>query len=179
MGMAEVRQIGERNRTDESLRVLLDALRMRREQLPLRGDEDAPDVELKKIDGIRSELFADQIGVLENVVGRKNVVVFVLGQRRRAQVCRRNLRRRVKALAFVAGNRLSEKTVAFALPVGPRSIKEVAAETNRKLQGFERLLVVRATPSAHAPKSGCYITDFNSSPAKLPILHLRPLKKQT
>lgn len=32
MDMVEVRQIGERNRTDESLRVLLDALRMQREQ---------------------------------------------------------------------------------------------------------------------------------------------------
>lgn len=32
MDMVKVRQIGERNQTDESLRVLLDALRMRREQ---------------------------------------------------------------------------------------------------------------------------------------------------
>ena len=32
MDTVEVKRIGERNQTDESLRVLLDALRMRREQ---------------------------------------------------------------------------------------------------------------------------------------------------
>jgi len=108
---------------------------------------------------------------LENVVRRKYLVVFVARVRWPALILGRDLRCRIKSLPLVLSNRLPEETVALAFVVAPRCIEKIADEIHRKLQCLERLLVVRATPSPHAPKSGRDVTNFNPRTAKLAIFH--------
>src|SRR5205814_1261641 len=46
-------------------------------EVGLVGPGVVPDVVLKQVNGIGAELFANQIGVSENVIGRKDVVILI------------------------------------------------------------------------------------------------------
>ena len=91
-------------------------------------------MKLQHIDAIHLQLFPDQVGILEYVLGREDVAVLVLRQRRPAIVCRRNLRRRIQALAFVALHGLAQESIALSFAIRPRRIKKIAAQINRQLQ---------------------------------------------
>jgi hypothetical protein len=128
-------------------------------------------VELKKIDRIGSESFADQIGVFENVIRWKNVVVFVTGLSRPAFILRRNFRGSIEPIAFVLGYCLSEETIALAFAIGPRRIKEVATEIDRSCGASSDCS--SSEPLLPMPQSQDAISlIFNSSTAKLAIFHL-------
>jgi hypothetical protein len=47
--------------------------------------------------------------------------------------------------------RLPEQFLAVPVPISPGGVKEVAPELDGHVERFERLLVVRSRPAAHAP----------------------------
>ena len=78
-------------------------------ELGFVGPGVVPDMKLQHVDGVDAKLLADQVGILENVLGGEDVAVLVFGQRRPAVVCRRNLRRRIEPLAGVALHDLAQQ----------------------------------------------------------------------
>jgi hypothetical protein len=116
-------------------------------------------VKLQQIDRIGSELLADQISVLENVIWRKNVVVFVTGLSWPAIIFRRNFRRRIKPLALVLGNRLSEKVSEhYGIEVSVSTVRLIA-------EGHGAVLEEESGVEAHLPAKGvpCLIAEFDGS----------------
>ena len=133
-------------------------------ELGVVGPAIVPHMELQNIDGIDAKFFADQVGVFEDVILGKNIVIFVLRERRPFVIGGRNFGGGVEAL-FIARHGFAEQGVAFAFAVGPGGVEEVAARVDGELQGIERLAVIGAAPAAHAPESVGDVADFESGAA--------------
>src|ERR1039458_5134956 len=85
---------------------------------------------------------------------------------------RRKICLRFLPLPIISGEQFAQQCIAFSVAISPRGIVKVTAQACRKLQGFSRLLVLRAGPSAHSPKSVPDFADFKSRSSRLSIFHL-------
>src|SRR5262249_40526272 len=130
-----------------------------------------PDVILQDVDGFGAKSLADQLCILENMVGRKNVLQFIFWRCWPLHVLRWNLRCGLDTFAFTARPDLDEKTVVFPVSVSPRRIEEIAAQVDRQLHGGERLMIVRTAPTAHAPEPMGNVCHFEIRTAKSAIFH--------
>ena len=131
-------------------------------------------MKLQQIDRVHAQFLADQVGILENVVRGKHVVIFVFRERGPLVIGGRDFRRGVQPLRGVARHGFAEQAVALAFAISPRGVEKVAARVDGELQGIERLLVVGAAPAAHAPQSIGDVADFESGSAELAIFHEIP-----
>jgi len=136
-------------------------------------------MKLKQIDRIHPELFADEVGILENMLRRKHIAVLVLRQRRPPVIARRDLRSGIEPLAWVtswvtscvARHNLAEQAIALAFSVSPCGVKKIATQIHGQLHRSQRLLIVRAAPSAHSPQSLGDVADVESGTAELAVFH--------
>jgi hypothetical protein len=103
----------------------------------LVGPAIVPYVELQKIDSFHPELFANALGVLKNVVWRKDIVVLVFWGRRPFVVQRRNLGSCIQVLVVIARHDFAQEAVALAVSVSPSCIEKIAAEVDGKLQRLQ------------------------------------------
>ena len=121
-------------------------------------------MELQNVDGIDAKFLADLVGVFQDVILGKYIVIFVFRERGPFVIGGRNLGSGVKAF-LVAGHGFAKQSVAFAFAVRPGSIEEIAAGIDGKLQGIQGLAVVGAAPAAHAPEPIGNVADFESGAA--------------
>src|ERR1700722_2097605 len=130
-----------------------------------------PNVKLQQVDGVDPQLLANEIGVLEDMLRRKNIAVFIFGQRGPPVVGRRNLRRGVNSLTGIARHDLAQQAVALALTIGPGRVEKVTPLVDRRLHRGERFFVVRTAPAAHTPQSVSNIANFETGTAELAVFH--------
>src|SRR5207245_704071 len=76
-----------------------------------------------------------------------------------------------KFFSAVVAENFSEDLFAAAVAVGPRSVKEIAAEIDGALQRVKRFGVVGAGPAGESPHAITNFTHVPSGAAKLAIVH--------
>ena len=93
-----------------------------------------PHVKLQQVDRISAQFLANQICVFENMLRRKYILIAISGRSRPLIIFRRNLGRRIQALALVVRDHLAEQAVALAIPVRPRTVEKIATQVDSQLQ---------------------------------------------
>src|SRR5436305_7014753 len=122
---------------------------------------------------VEAGVFQTAVDVLLYVFGRECVVERELARARPAAILRRDFRGGVKFPLRVRADEPTEQRLAMPLAVGPSRVEEVAAEFDRALKRLQRLFVVRAAPTAHAPHAVSYLADLPTRAPESPVSHPR------
>src|SRR6266446_497525 len=138
-----------------------------------------PSVKLDEIEFFDAEIGEAFVDVCFDVVRRITIVEREIAAAGPLKILGRNFRGDVKffvrpantGIIFVGAQNFSEDLLAAAFAVGPRSVKEIAAEIDGALQGVERFGVVGAGPAGKSPHAVANFTDVPSGAAKLAIVH--------
>ena len=138
-----------------------------------------PGVQLNEIERFDADILEALVHVLEDVVRRIGIVERIFRARGPAEIFGRDFCGDVKFFVRPAGGGIisigaedfSEKLLAVAVAVGPRGVKEIAAEIDGALEGRERFGVVRAGPAGHAPHAVANFADVPSGAAEAAIVH--------
>src|SRR5258708_16749270 len=106
-----------------------------------------PSVKLNEVQFFDAEIGEAFVDVRFDVVRRITIVEGEIAAAGPFEIFGRNLRSDVKFLAGVGAQDFSEDLFAAAFAVGPRGVKEIAAEIDSALEGVEGFGVVGAGPS--------------------------------
>src|SRR5262249_40408625 len=109
-----------------------------------------------------------------NVIGRKAIVQRVTTARRPLGVLWWNFRRNVKRFIGVIFQNPAEQFFAVPCTIGPRSVEKVASKRNGAVKRCERLVVIGAGPSGHAPHSVDNFGDTEARAAERSEIHDEP-----
>src|SRR6266478_1183045 len=138
-----------------------------------------PGVQLYEIKRFAADIFEALVHVLEDVVRRIGIVERIFRARGPAEIFGRDFCGDVKFFVRPAGGGIisigaedfSEKLLAVAVAVGPRGVKEIAAEIDGALKGRERFGVVGTGPTGHTPHAVANFADIPSGAAELAVAH--------
>ncbi len=130
-----------------------------------------PSVKLDEVEFFDAEIRETFVDVRFDVVGRIAVVESELATAGPLKILGRNFCGNVKFLSGVGAQNFSENLFAAAVAVGPRGVKEIAAEIDGALQGVERFGIVGAGPAGESPHAVTNFTDVPSGAAELAIVH--------
>ncbi len=138
-----------------------------------------PSVKLDEVEFFDAEISEAFVDVFFDVVGRKAIVESEIAAAGPLAVFGRNFGGDVEFLVrptdggiiFVGAQNFSEDLFAAAVAVGPRGVKEIAAEIDGTLEGVERFGVVGAGPAGESPHAVSNFTDVPSGAAELAIAH--------
>src|SRR6266849_4116066 len=130
-----------------------------------------PGVKLDEIEFFDAEIGEAFVDVRFDVVRRIAIVEGEIAAAGPFEVFGRNFRGDVESFAGVRAQNFAEDLFAAAFAVGPRGVKEIAAEIDGALQGVERFGVVGAGPAGESPHAVTNFTDVPSGAAELAIVH--------
>src|SRR5918993_1572292 len=134
-----------------------------------------PHVQLLKIKSACSEIRKTLLSHLDDVFGREDLSDRRFGTTWPLHVFWWNFRCRVQLRAGMTLQRFAEQLLAASHSICVRRIEEIAAELDRAIERSARLVIVRASPSAHTPHAIADFRHLPAKPAEPSVLHQRSI----
>ena len=129
-------------------------------------------MKLQQVETFKPRIHQALVRVLFDVIGRETLIERGIRATGPLQVLGRNFGCRVKLFVRISSHDLSQQVLAAAITVNERSVKEIASQIHCALQRAQRLLIVRAAPTAHAPHPIANLAYLPTCSSKPPISHL-------